>query len=204
MDFSVSYRFLCSSAFGLAALVFSPIFVFSSTPNLPHLIEVIDSENADQIGNLFDSSQNVSIEEGRKFVSKFIREFEAKFNVTVDINELKCILFDFLDNEECSLDLKKDLAAIFNKLLIQRNYSFEFASPSYIYYFLSENKTPAEPDKEIPGGVVIGGLETVAGALLWVTPFRKLGIALMADGVRRMLNVAEEMDKEKNKNKNKE
>ena len=45
---------------------------------------------------------------------------------------------------------------------------------------------------EIPGGVVIGAVETACGALLWLTPLRHVGTGLMVDGVRRMLDAADE------------
>ena len=55
-------------------------------------------------------------------------------------------------------------------------------------------------DKEIPGGIIIGGIETICGALLWITPFRAVGAGMMVDGVRRMLNATEEESKKNEKN----
>lgn len=57
-------------------------------------------------------------------------------------------------------------------------------------------------DSEVPGSIVLGGVEILGGALVWILPFptaKQLGSIMIADGIRRTFNGLEEIDKE-NKN----
>ena len=47
--------------------------------------------------------------------------------------------------------------------------------------------------------MVLGGLEMLSGALVWILPFpgaKQLGVFMVGDGLQRTFNGLEELDKE--------
>lgn len=62
----------------------------------------------------------------------------------------------------------------------------------------SKKRRKGVTQAEIPGSIVVGGVEVLAGALACILPIpgaRVFGVGLMTDGCRRVLNGAEELDK---------
>ena len=104
-----------------------------------------------------------------------------------------------IDDLEGFSKIKEITELLFQNIIeIESLHQSKFLSKQSLDYLFKSKKENKKKnfDKEIPSGVIIGGMEFVSGVLLWVTPFKKVGVGLIVDGIRRMLNETEQIAKE--------
>lgn len=67
-----------------------------------------------------------------------------------------------------------------------------------------KKKKKIPPAAEVPGSMILGGVEVLVGSLVWVLPFpgtKQVGGIIIGDGLRRTFNGLEELDQENQKKK---
>ena len=158
------------------------------------LFQAIDREDIRAITLFFDKINAIDIEEAHELISEIYDYYVIQFGLEV------------LESEECwkNLDHCREL---YCSMLSLYGISVE-NSPIYNEYQGSckillckknKNRFLQKPlETEIPGSTILGGVEVLSGALVWILPFpgaKQLGGIMIADGVRRAFNGLEEMDK---------
>lgn len=185
----------------LFLLLFASSKGFAEILTPAKLIELAESGNTSQIQQLLDSSSELSIFQAQKFIADFITTIEKEYGFHINLEELKNNIFEMIENEFYTDEQKSQIKSCFSMLL--NNSSLASKNSESCYYLSKQKKHSHKKKKEnvqkedISGGVIIGAVETLAGAILWITPFRVIGTGMMIDGVRRMLNSVEENEPSK-------
>lgn len=179
------------SFFVVVVLSFSHCFSIDKTP----LIEAIERQDIAEIVNFFEKIGTVSREEAHKLITDFYEHYTMQFGGEI------------LDNEEFIKNLE-NWKEIYHSILEGGGISFEnslilnngYVSPSIVLCGKRKNK---KIEAEIPGSMIIGGVEILGGALVWILPIpgsKVVGGAMMSDGVRRTFNGLEELDEVNKRN----
>lgn len=178
-----------------------PIYLFSGEINSESILDFAESGNERHIGQLFDSTSKLSIPNGNIFLNQLAKHIQEKFGSEFELDTLRAALWEIIDCEEApqqqKILVKRFFFGIFNESfqsqMSVKNFKGFHLSRHLSMFSIGIRVHPLYWIKsEVPDGVIIGAVETLAGALLWLTPFRAVGTGMMVDGVRRMLNAVEE------------
>lgn len=147
--------------------------------NTTELCQALESGNLETINNTLKQSELLSKDELQEIASKMIVYFSEKYDLDLSNDEL------FLNN-----------LVIYNDLFnLNINQTKPFL-PVYDYRYgravACAGHLPTE--NEIPGRVVLGGIEVFSGILVWILPVpgaTQLGVFLIGDGLRRTFDELE-------------
>jgi hypothetical protein len=159
------------------------------------LFESIYEGDAQKAIGFFDKIESISYEEAHELITEIHQYYVSHFGSGI------------LDNEEYQKQLNR-YRNIYHSIL--RGYGIHLQNSliengkgySKKIIFCKKDKNSTGLDDEIPGSIVLGGVEILGGALVWILPFpaaKQIGSIMIADGIRRTFNGLEEMDRE-NKN----
>ncbi|NGX59269.1 MAG: hypothetical protein KR126chlam3_00417 [Chlamydiae bacterium] len=178
-----------------------PICLFSEEINSDSILDFAESGNERLIGQLFDNTSKLSVSRGNVFLNQLANHIREKFGSEFEFDTLRAALWEIIDCEEAPQQqkflVKRFFSEIFNESF-QSQMNVKKSKGFHLSRHLSMFSTGIRVHplywikSEVPDGVIIGAVETLAGALLWLTPFRAVGTGMMVDGVRRMLNAVEE------------
>ncbi len=160
------------------------------------LFEAIDQRDASRVVNFFNQIESVDYEEACQLIKQIYQYYIDQFGPEILENEeyqkqlgqYRELYHSILENYGISLE---------NSLINNRG---DF--PSKILLCKKKEKNSAGLETEIPGSMVLGGVEILGGALIWILPFpgaKQLGGIMIGDGIRRTFNGLEEMDKDNKK-----
>jgi len=151
------------------------------------------------ITEIFSGATELSISEGNSFLTELAKRVQKDFGSKLELSTLGELLWEIIDDQEAEEYQKTAVKKFFSQAL---NESYEQEAPSSEKHTflkqLSMFSTGVYPAPfllvpiEVPSELVIGAVETLGGALLWLTPFRAVGTGMMVDGVRRMLNAVQD------------
>lgn len=179
------------------------VFLSAEKYDAQKILKFSESGDDKNIQKIFESTPSLKIAEGNSFLNQLSGEIHKKFGSGFNFDDLQESLWNIIDSEKASESKKLLVKDFFSNIFEQSfcetsvetprrfylpNHFEQLALGIRIHPFIWANWTKAE----VPSGVVIGAVETLAGALLWVTPFRTVGTGMMIDGVRRMLNAVDE------------
>lgn len=161
-----------------------------------HLFQAIDRRDSEAVVSFFDKMDPIDLEEARELISNIYEHYIAQFGS------------EFLNSEEYlkRLEYCKEL---YHSILRQHGLSIEnslIRNKDQISYeiLLCGKKSRNQGEAEVPGSMILGGVEILSGALIWILPFpgaKQFGGIMVADGVRRTFNGLEEKDEENKKNR---
>lgn len=140
----------------------------------------------------FDNNHNISRQEAQQFLLETFAILQLEYPSDVSIHELKIKIIEMIKIYALDEDL-------FNKLKPILRCTLDTLMPDEKIFSMILIKSPLKQptsEVEIPSCLVFGGTEILCGALLWLTPFKRLGLVLITDSCRRIGNVVEEKDKE--------
>ena len=152
------------------------------------LINAIEREDANAIIQFFDENETIQLEEAQELIQKITDYYADRFGIEI---------FD-----EAFLDSMENYKSMYYLILQDYGYSidnFLINSKDMDHQFFLTGKKSKKKQKDIPGSVVIGGIEILVGALVWIIPApgtKQLGAVLVGDGIRRTFNGLEEVDKQ--------
>ncbi|MEX0961501.1 MAG: hypothetical protein WDZ28_01425 [Simkaniaceae bacterium] len=178
--------------------VFFIFFLFSSadcfSSHASELLEAIDQEDTLAIIEFFDQVGDMSIEEAYELICDFYEHFLVQFGS------------DILTSKEylMSLDSCKEIyhSILDRKGISIHNSQISDTNNSLIPVFLCRANIE-NVEAEIPGSMVVGGVEILGGALVWILPFpgtKQLASFMIGDGIRRTFDGLEKMDEENKQN----
>lgn len=180
----------------LFMLISIPMALFSKCFDSEETLRIIASGDETQIEKNFKSTTQLAVSEANIFLNKLTKRIEKNFKTDIEYHSLRDTLWEIIDIQAASEYQKATAKNIFLNIL---DNSFQAQDYKSSKKFKIPNRlealamgTKVHPltwlRGEVPSDVIIGAVETLAGALLWVTPFRSIGTGMMVDGVRRMLN----------------
>lgn len=179
--------------FFLILIIGNISYCFSIDKNI--LIEAIEQQNVSEIVNFFEDIKSITVEEAHEFILEFYDHFISEFGPEI------------LNNDEYVKNLEQ-CKAIYHAILEGYGFCFENSLIRYnnilsTYIILcrkkDKKKNKVETNVEIPGSMILGAVEILGGALVWIIPFpaaKVAGGAMIGDGIRRTFNGLEELDKE--------
>ncbi|MCI5052511.1 MAG: hypothetical protein MRY21_05180 [Simkaniaceae bacterium] len=160
--------------FNLFFVLLFPIWIFSNQP-------IYEANFLSYFDDLED--QVHSIEEGKFALSQLIYDIEFTSGISIDPKEGIPTAISHVRTSDLPHELKNQLTIVL--LALTSN-----LTPTFI-----NDKSEKEPD--IPGGIIIGSIEILAGVLLHLVPHCGwLGKAAIADGLRRGFNSIEKQSEE--------
>lgn len=158
------------------------------------LFQSIEQNDAQAVINFFDKIDVIDLEEAYELISNIYEHYAAQFGPEI------------LSSEEYNKNLKY-CRELYHSMLSRYGLSTENSlihnKHQDSYEILLCKKSKKKVEAEIPGSVVLGGVEILGGALVWILPFpgtKQLGSIMIADGIRRTFNGLEEIDEENKKN----
>lgn len=184
----------------LLPLIF-PFFLFSNDFDSENILNLAEAGDGNQIEKIFENNSNLSIRQGNSFLNKLAAEIHSNFGIGTEFDTLKQELWSIIDSQETGenqrLIVKKFFSGIFDESFNDKKKEvstkpFNLAQSLGMFTLGARIHPIFWFRTEITNGLIIGAVETLAGALLWLTPFRSVGTGMMVDGVRRMLNAVEE------------
>ena len=158
------------------------------------LFEAIDQENAQAVINFFDKIDVINLEEAYELISNIYEHYVSQFGSEILSSEEYCKNLEYCRQLYHSMLSRYGLST--ENSLIHNKYQGS-------YEILLCKKSKEKVKAEIPGSVVLGGVEILGGALVWILPFpgtKQLAGIMIADGIRRTFNGLEEVDEENKKN----
>ncbi|NGX27133.1 MAG: hypothetical protein K940chlam6_01064 [Chlamydiae bacterium] len=161
------------------------------------LIEAIERQDISEVVSFFDKIETITWEEAHELITDFYDHYISQFGPEI------------LDNEEYIKNLEH-CKGIYHAILEGHGIPLENSliryendlSPS-ILLCGKKNKKKGKIEAEVPGSMILGGVEILGGSLVWILPFpgaRQLGGFIIADGVRRTFNGLEDIDEENKQN----
>lgn len=166
---------------------FSVLFTYHSLCSAVDIIpltQAIEEQNVNEIISYFDAIDGLSSQEADQFIQDIYSYYANYFGDEA---------FEGIEY----LGQLKYAKRIYDSIF-QRATMFEVESKSIKWFTKKKTKKnliEEQQSGEIPVSMAVGGVEILAGALLWVIPYpgaRQLGTLMMADGMRRVFNGAEE------------
>ncbi len=188
-------------------------YVNANELNPSEIIQLVEDKNIQELIHVFDVQKSLSIKESKRFLKDIIAIIGHRYSMLQmpSVNKLKDMVMIIIREYDISLSLslQSEIEWCFSLLtddfMLYRQQNVNlfhtiYNQPLPLEYRLIKCKSSKKDDKiesnqEIPDGIVIGLVETMCGAILWVTPFRNIGTGMMVDGIRRILNSAEETSK---------
>jgi hypothetical protein len=180
----------------------------------------------DELGESLQSSTD-PLDEGRKFLRSFIAEINIRYGLNLTTHEVCVLVREHIHTLQLPEEmqnivmtgielLESEPTPIYEQQGNFNPISLRISWPFESWFGLAKNPQPIPPasigiplqaihpggETELPGGIYAGGSEIFAGAIVCVLgtvfpPAYTLGIGMMVDGTRRILNAAEEMEKER-------
>jgi hypothetical protein len=154
------------------------------------LFEAIDREDIEGVIDFFAKVDVNDLEEAYELISNIYEHYVAQFGSEILNSEEYYKNLDYCRELYHSMLSRYGLSTE-NSLIHNKHQDF--------YEILLCKKNKKKTEAEIPGSVVIGGIEILSGALVWILPFpgtKQIGGIMIADGVRRTFNGLEEIDEE--------
>lgn len=185
-------------------LLLLPASIYCELPSAKKLLN--SAERGEQVEQLFNLSDSYSVEDACLLFEKTKKLVEIKYGCEISLEEVKEIACSiFLENGALHEESEK-LSELLNLIFIREDYhsvlSQKDSNTLPLQNLKKEKNKSNSPksDKEIPGTVIIGAVEVLAGALIWIVPpFRIIGSGMIMDGTRRLLDEAQEKDKNRKK-----
>ncbi len=168
-----------------------PCFAF----NKNILISAVEKQDIVGILEFFDDIESISWEEARELVASFYDHYISQYGPEL-LNEEFEKKLEQCQSIYCSIIESKGIS--FESNLIRNSEDF---SDSIVLCGKKKDKLYLEA--EVPGSLILGGVEVVGGALVWILPIpgaKQLGGIMIGDGLRRTFNGLEELDEENKKN----
>lgn len=188
--------------------IFIPLILFGINPycfslDSSSVLKYAEKNDPRALLNIFHENPNLSLIELRTFIFELKNEIEEKYKIHISLEQLKDELIRNIYQIDCEIDLTLIEETMEQLITYPVQYSFySLKEPSqFIVLCKSKKKEPYNDNfQNLPAGIIIGGVETLAGALLWITPFRKIGAGLVIDGLRRMLNEVQSSEEKQRNN----
>lgn len=167
-------------------------FSFEAT----HLLNAIERRDSYAVISFFDQIDTLCFEEAHEFISNFYDFYIDQYGSEI----LHCE--EYLNK----LDYCKEL---YHAILKQYGFSLKQSlihdqnNVPYEFLLCGQKENEANVEVEVPGSMILGGVEILGGVLVWILPFpgaKELGVIMIGDGIRRTFNGVEEADKENKKN----
>jgi len=182
----------------LLLLLTLPFILFSGNLDSEKVLDLAMSGNEKEISKIFNSASALSIPQGNSFLNNLALRVRENFGSELECHSFKEVLWDIIDSQEATEHQKFVVKKFFSQLL-NDSFHAERSAPEKFTFLKSLNMMAAGATipfpfwmkAEVADGIIIGAVETLAGALLFLTPFRAVGTGLMVDGVRRMLNAVD-------------
>lgn len=198
------HPFFCgSSTFGMVSLKYIVCFLIlwnlAFATETVSFFEGIQQQDIENMVANFDELENsdIDIEDCKAIISDLVQALERNFKHKISIEKAKIKSFEYIESSGLTVNKKEQLLEVIESISNPVDFSLNSI------HYLKCKKKQKKKDVNIPSGVVIGGVEILGGALLWVIPWgptRALGTAMMADGIRRALNTTEEEEGKKSQN----
>lgn len=188
------------------------------------LLIQIDENNTDSFLESFDNLKD-PLEDGRKFLTSFLREINSRYDLNLTINEACLLIRKNIRSLDMSIEMEQ---VVLNTIaLYETNNAPNFqhqklqcsamisigVCPLWDLIALIKkikfNSSPSlklpvcEVDEiELPSDIYIGGVELLAGALCMIVgtaipPFYAAGTILIGDGVNRVFNGVSQLGEER-------
>jgi len=167
--------------FSLLIFSSSLVIAIDCTP----LFNAIAEQNLKKAVEFFDDIIHLSVEESERVLSDIFDHYAKMYGPEIFDN--KFLKEQFRLWKEFNVFLSADSRTFTTKIDTTLVRS-------------SKKRHRNDNQAEIPGSIVVGGVEVLAGALACILPIpgaRVFGVGLMTDGCRRVLNGVEELDKSK-------
>jgi len=178
----------------LLAVVFSwSMHCFSIDTS--ELFRAVDREDALAVIQFFDKIGVVDREKACELIINIYEYYIDRFGPEILSSEEYLRSLNYCSELYHSM-LSQYGLSVENSLIHNKNLSS--------YEMLLCKKHKKEIEGEAPGSVVLGGVEILGGALIWILPFpgtKQLGGIMVADGIRRTFNGLEEINEENKKNR---
>lgn len=186
-----------SQVFSLFVIFFSTqCFAFEKSA----LFDAIDQGNASKAIAFFNQIESVDHEEAYELITEIYQHYVSQFGSEIfDNREYQRQLGQY--REIYRSILKSYGIALENSLISNRG---DFSAKILLCKKKKKDKIGLEA--EVPGSMVLGGVEILGGVLICILPFpgaKRVGGMMIGDGIRRTFNGLEEIDKE-NKTKQKQ
>ena len=172
----------------LIFIIFWKIHCFSFETSV--LYDAIEEQNPLKIIAFFDNVDSISFEESKELLLDIYHHFTDKFGIEVfDNQEYQNLLIKYTHLYHLFLESNE---------LFYKNQSAHDTINFFSKIQLCKN-IENELQRELPGSMILGGVEILSGALLWILPFpgaKQAAGLLLGDGIRRTFNGLEELDKQ--------
>lgn len=156
------------------------------------LLAAIDQADATKIIAFFNKIDSIDREEASTLITEVYRHCISQFG-----SEILCSK-EYLDQLNQSKDLYHSILSMHGVSLKNSLFKNKYGYTNK-YLLCNETTNDDETESEIPGSMIIGGVEILSGALLWILPFpgaKQIAMLIISDGIRRTFNGLEEVEKE--------
>lgn len=168
-------------------------FSLEKTP----LFDAIERRDSLAIINFFDQIETITLEDAQELIADFYNHYVVQFGPEILSNE------EYLKNVDHYRELYHSILEGYGISLEKSLIRNENGSFPEILLCGKKKMGKKGFEAEVPGSLILGGVEILGGSLVWILPLpgtKQLGGLMIADGVRRTFNGLEEMDKENKKN----
>ncbi len=182
------------------ARIFSLLFLFFSTQCLAldksELYAAIDQADATKIIDFFNQIESIDHEEATTLITEVYRHYISRFGSEMLSSK------EYQDQLNQSKELYHSILSMHGVPLKNSLFKNKYGYTNK-YLLCNEGTNNEETESEVPGSMIIGGVEILSGALLWILPFpgaKQIGFLIISDGIRRTFNGLEEVEKENQEN----
>ena len=188
MDFPNSYFAIFSNCIGgiamnkfILGLTLSPYCTVAFAQNLDLRLLSLGSYNTPTSFYAEYLHSKRDLPDAQRLLKVICRTF-PEFN-NLSTLELKELVLSTLRNSELSIHIESTSSLL-------DNYFSHFAANA-----IPLTEADFSNNDELPTGIILGLIEIGCGALLLLTPFKKIGSGLVVDGSRRIFNDLDAIDK---------
>lgn len=190
--------------------------IYANADTITNATEAEDARIIERFDR-FEQSNPTTFEEGRMFLRSFISELNAKHGLSLTLDDACKLVRDNLHALQIPLEMQDVLLVTIDSLesvkgQVEISHSFESLAADCHPHKKSKKKESKDRrkkspvvmgvDVELPGNCYVGAVEIFAGALVCILPFpgtAALGLAIMGDGARRVIDgVIEVSDQRRN------
>ncbi|MDN3506417.1 MAG: hypothetical protein P0S96_04230 [Simkaniaceae bacterium] len=159
------------------------------------LIDAIDRQDFSEVSNFFESVESISWGEAQELIADVYEYYASQYGIEIFEND------EFIENLE-------HWKEVYHWILEENGFSSENIliqnkDPDSFSIILCGKKNKRGVEAEVPGSMILGGVEILGGSLVWILPIpgaKLVGGAMISDGIRRTFNGLEELDNENKQN----
>ena len=197
--------------------------------------EILNQPNVDSVKAEFDQLHNVlstsanPLNEARNFFQSFVNEINAKYGMTLTVPEAYQLIRVNLHSLQISTEVQNAILATLELLesgsdrMLMETQNVDHGDECHSFHWpwewkwfgLNKKKdtdkhqprlmSSTQPGKELPANCYIGGVEMLAGALVFLLPIpgaQALSIGIIGDGARRVIDGVVQLGEERRNDSN--